>query len=216
MDYNISYFFIIIIKIGLICNIKQLFLIVIEKEKMSLEKEGNDMFDLEGVEVGIDIYDLNNKLLEYEYDLKKKVGDLINDIKADQEINEPDLLIIFKNKVLDNNKTLMECGVISLSKLYLKKKEDIVDGVPLIDSKITLKIREGDSNEFTIKVNPEGLCQQIIDEFLKVKAIDNSKILTMSCNGINLKSDKTISSYNIKEKDIVFVHGKLRGGFINH
>lgn len=35
---------------------------------MSLEKEGNDMFDLEPEEVGIDIYDMNNNLLEYEYD----------------------------------------------------------------------------------------------------------------------------------------------------
>lgn len=183
---------------------------------MSLEREGNDMFDLEPEEVGIDIYDMNNNLLEYEYDLKKTVENLINDIKADQGINEPDLLLFFNNELLDKNKTLKECGVVSLSKLYLKKKDLTLDNITPTNSielsKMSLSLKTKTNEIIPIRVNPDGLCQEIVDEYMKIENFDSSKILNMSCNGKHLKPDQKISYYKLKNNDVIVIYVQLRGG----
>lgn len=105
-----------------------------------MEEENNNMFDLESENlqqsmydlpkeeeeiIGIDLYDLNNKKYEYEFDIKKKAGEFLalclNDLGIEDPRNEIVMYVPKKKKYLDKEKTLEENGVESLEELYLRK-----------------------------------------------------------------------------------------------
>ena len=110
-----------------------------------MEDEKNNMFDLDNVNltnseydlpqeqeevIGIDVYDLNNKKWEYEFDLNKKTGDFLQLCLNDLGIQDPRHEIIFflgkTKQYLDNQKTLAQNGIESLDQLYLRKKENAI------------------------------------------------------------------------------------------
>lgn len=180
---------------------------------MSLDKEGKNLFDLtigddgnpnECEDTSIDIINLDGNKLEYEFDIQKKVSDLLEAIRQDVGL-EKGVGLFFNGKFLDNDKTLKSYGVQSLSVLYLKKKEP----------KISLTVKLND-NITTIQVNSNGLCQEIFDEFMKVAKVDNAKLLTMTINGKTLKREDKISLYEIQDGSIINAYSRLKGGIIEN
>ena len=122
-----------------------------------MEDENNKMFDLDNVNltnseydlpqeqeevIGIDVYDLNNKKWEYEFDLNKKTGDFLQLCLNDLGIQDPRHEIIFflgkTKQYLDNQKTLAQNGIESLDQLYLRKKENAISNN---NSNFQLKIK---------------------------------------------------------------------------
>ena len=180
---------------------------------MSLDKEGKNLFDLtigddrnpnECEDTSIDIINLDGNKLEYEFDIQKKVSDLLEAIRQDVGL-EKGVGLFFNGKFLDNDKTLKSYGVQSLSVLYLKKKEP----------KISLTVKLND-NITTIQVNSNGLCQEILDELMKVAKVDNAKSLIMSTKGKTLKREDKISLSEIQDGSTVDVYARLKGGIIEN
>ena len=181
---------------------------------MSLDKEGKNLFDLtigddgnpnECEDTSIDIINLDGNKLEYEFDIQKKVSDLLEAIRQDVGL-EKGVGLFFNGKFLDNDKTLKSYGVQSLSVLYLKKKEP----------KISLTVKQHDGTVTTIQVNSNGLCQEILDELMKVAKVNNAQLLIMSFNGKELKRENKISLYEIQDGGTINVYPKLKGGIIEN
>lgn len=211
-----------------------------------MEDENNKMFDLDNVNltnseydlpqeqeevIGIDVYDLNNKKWEYEFDLNKKTGDFLQLCLNDLGIQDPRHEIIFflgkTKQYLDNQKTLAQNGIESLDQLYLRKKENAISNnnsnfqMPVIDNKDesilsnTIHIYMGESydkmEEFN--VDPNITVGELLNCYKTKVAIKDTASVFVTFKGQILKSDKKLSEVGIANGDKINILVRLKGGY---
>ena len=211
-----------------------------------MEDENNKMFDLDNVNltnseydlpqeqeevIGIDVYDLNNKKWEYEFDLNKKTGDFLQLCLNDLGIQDPRHEIIFflgkTKQYLDNQKTLAQNGIESLDQLYLRKKENAISNnnsnfqMPVIDNKDesilsnTIHIYMGESydkmEEFN--VDPNITVGELLNCYKAKVAIKDTASVFVTFKGQILKSDKKLSEVGIANGDKINILVRLKGGY---
>ena len=211
-----------------------------------MEDENNKMFDLDNVNltnseydlpqeqeevIGIDVYDLNNKKWEYEFDLNKKTGDFLQLCLNDLGIQDPRHEIIFflgkTKQYLDNQKTLAQNGIESLDQLYLRKKENVISNsnsnfqMPVIDNKDesilsnTIHIYMGESydkmEEFN--VDPNITVGELLNCYKTKVAIKDTASVFVTFKGQILKSDKKLSEVGIANGDKINILVRLKGGY---
>lgn len=211
-----------------------------------MEDENNNMFDLDNVNltnseydlpqeqeevIGIDVYDLNNKKWEYEFDLNKKTGDFLQLCLNDLGIQDPRHEIIFflgkTKQYLDNQKTLAQNGIESLDQLYLRKKENAISNnnsnfqMPVIDNKDepihsnTIHIYMGESydkmEEFN--VDPNISVGEVLNIYKTKVAIKDTASVFVTFKGQILKSDKKLSEVGIANGDKINILVRLKGGY---
>lgn len=211
-----------------------------------MEDENNKMFDLDNVNltnseydlpqeqeevIGIDVYDLNNKKWEYEFDLNKKTGDFLQLCLNDLGIQDPRHEIIFflgkTKQYLDNQKTLAQNGIESLDQLYLRKKENAISNnnsnfqMPVIDNKDesilsnTIHIYMGESydkmEEFN--VDPNITVGEVLNIYKTKVAIKDTASVFVTFKGQILKSDKKLSEVGIANGDKINILVRLKGGY---
>ena len=77
-------------------------------------------------------------------------------------------------------------------------------------------VTNGKPLTITFQVNSNGLCQEILDELMKVAKVDNAKSLIMSTKGKTLKREDKISLSEIQDGSTVDVYARLKGGIIEN
>ena len=160
-----------------------------------MEKEKDSMFDLEDkketqeVIVGLEVEDFQKKKWEYEFDINQKVGSFLKSVLNDLGISNDKGLIkfAFKDKILNNDKTLISYGIGSLDSLCLIKEDSTVDEL--------IEMYQGTINFDNLqeKQNPQ------------------KKRLSVAYNGKILKPDMTLKKCGLTNKSVVHILVRLQG-----
>lgn len=209
-----------------------------------MEEENNNMFDLESENIqqsvydlpkeeeeviGIDLYDLNNKKYEYEFDIKKKAGEFLalclNDLGIEDPRNEIVMYVPKKKKYLDKEKTLEENGVESLEELYLRKNVQPIGSKSYTNTNpMSSEIKQDppsirvfivDSNNKTeeFSVYKSSTVRELLTAYSeRVGGIQKIDDLKLSYRGKNLDNEKRLSDESIGNNDKLHLTVKLHGG----
>ena len=212
-----------------------------------MEDENNNMFDLDAVSptqsnydlpqeeediIGIDVYDLNNKKWEYEFDLNKKTGDFLQLCLNDLGIQDPKHEIIFflgkTKQYLDNQKTLAQNGIESLDQLYLRKKESAIvndnsnfqmpdnkEEPIIISNTIHIYIGESYDKMEEFNVDPNINVGELLNIYKTKVAIKDTASVFVTFKGQILKSERKLSEVGIANGDKINILVRLKGGNIN-
>ena len=182
-----------------------------------MEKEKDSMFDLEDkketqeVIVGLDVEDFQKKKWEYEFDINQKVGSFLKSVLNDLGISNDKGLIkfAFKDKILNNDKTLISYGIGSLDSLCLIKEEII-----------TVVVGSTEKEKQEILIKEDSTVDELIEMYQGTINFDNlqekqnpqKKRLSVAYNGKILKPDMTLKKCGLTNKSVVHILVRLRGG----
>lgn len=211
-----------------------------------MEDENNNMFDLDNVKptnsvfdlnqeeeeeiIGIDVYDLNNKKWEYEFDAKKKTGEFLNLCLNDLGIKDDKHEIFFfsgrKKTFMDNEQTLEKNGIESLDELYLRKKEQQPIGSnntfnllsnqnkePSVSSKlIHISVGESYDKMEEFDVDPNITVDTLLNIYKGKVSLKEKASVFVTFKGQILKNDKKLSEAGIGNGDKINLLVRLQGG----
>lgn len=185
-----------------------------------MEKEKQSMFDLEDkketqeVIVGLDVEDFQKKKWEYEFDINQKVGAFLESVLKDLGISNDKGLIkfAFKDKILNNDKTLISYGIGSLDSLCLIKEE--------IENKITVVVNNPNNEKQEFLIKEDSTVDELIEMYQGTINFDNlqekqnpqKKQLYVQYNGKQLQPDMTLKKCGITNLSVVHILVRLQGG----
>ena len=185
-----------------------------------MEEENNNMFSLENEKsvfdlpnneeetIGIDIYDLNNKKYEYEFDIKKKAGEFLslclNDLGIEDPRNEIVMFAPRTKTYIDKEKTLEQNGIQSLDELYLRKNAPTIS-VIIVNFQNKLE-------EFSIY--PNITVRELLTAYSERVGVNNIDSMIVSWKGKNLNMEQKLSDVGVADKDQLNLSTKLHGGLL--
>ena len=205
-----------------------------------MEKEKDSMFDLEDkketqeVIVGLEVEDFQKKKWEYEFDINQKVGAFLESVLKDLGISNDKGLIkfAFKDKILNNDKTLISYGIGSLDTLCLIK-EEIENKIGIMslgtneqhssnDSKgiITVSVYNTNNEKQEFLIKEDSTVDELIEMYQGTINFDNhqekqkpqKKQLYVQYNGKILEPDMTLKKCELTNLSVVHIIGRVQGG----
>ena len=185
-----------------------------------MEEENNNMFSLENEKsvfdlpnnevetIGIDIYDLNNKKYEYEFDIKKKAGEFLSLCLIDLGIDDPrNEIVMFAPRTktyIDKEKTLEQNGIQSLDELYLRKNAPTIS--------VIIVNFENKAEEFSIY--PNITVRELLTAYSERVGVNNIDSMIVSWKGKNLNMEQKLSDVGVADKAQLNVLTNLHGGLL--
>ena len=202
-----------------------------------MEEENNNMFSLENEKsvfdlpnneeetIGIDIYDLNNKKYEYEFDIKKKAGEFLSLCLIDLGIDDPrNEIVMFAPRTktyIDKEKTLEQNGIQSLDELYLRKNaqpigsnsnSNVISVVAPPTISVIIVNFQNKLEEFSIY--PNITVRELLTAYSERVGVNNIDSMIVSWKGKNLNMEQKLSDVGVADKDQLNVSTKLSGGLL--
>ena len=202
-----------------------------------MEEENNNMFSLENEKsvfdlpnneeetIGIDIYDLNNKKYEYEFDIKKKAGEFLSLCLIDLGIDDPrNEIVMFAPRTktyIDKEKTLEQNGIQSLDELYLRKNaqpigsnsnSNVISVVAPPTISVIIVNFQNKLEEFSIY--PNITVRELLTAYSERVGVNNIDSMIVSWKGKNLNMEQKLSDVGVADKDKLDVLTKLSGGLL--
>ena len=194
------------------------------------ENQSNSVFDLPNNEeetIGIDIYDLNNKKHEYEFDIKKKAGVFLSLCLTDLGIDDPrNEIVMFAPRTktyIDKEKTLEQNGIQSLDELYLRKNaqpigsnsnSNVISNRVVAPPTISVIIVNFENKLEEFSIYPNITVRELLTAYSERVGVNNIDSMIVSWKGKNLNMEQKLSDVGVEDKDQLNLSTKLHGGLL--